>query len=353
MHNSLKGLPKRVVIDTNVLLDAAFVMDGAARKSLALLRQLEYLPIIDGKIESEATRKLKEYRKSFCPAFDLATVLSDFVSRAHILCLPSAKQMSNTSVNRHDVHVVSAAQQYGAWVLTGDLALNVELCVDGIQPRLPFDVIMEAGTTLTIENIIRIIAPTRESGMLFGRVIPGNWVGMKSVGSFTVCDMENVGRLFYDTATEEWIFEMPIGEMVQVKCPLQQGEQWAVCGSYNLPGAGKSGRLSIRAGIHPSTIFSRSKKTAKIITNSTPGVSKFGSSVKNQDYWNGHLRSVVIGPQGMSSKSWKNIIAIPEGAPNPYDSGALSRVLEQVGALNPQPGLLRLPTEQDLRSLNL
>lgn len=357
MHNSLEGLPTRVLIDTNVLLDAAFVTNGAARRSLTLLSQLGYSPVIDEMIELEAIRILEKYRKFFYPAFDLAKVLSDCISVAGILRLPPAKHISNTSVKPHDIHVVSAAAQYGAWVLTGDLALNVQLRADGIQARLPFDVIMEAATAdgadPGLDDIVRIVAPTRQSGMLFGSVIAGNWAGMSSVGSFTVCDMENVGRIFYDTQTQEWAFEMPIGVSVRVECPLQKGEQWAVCGSYKLPGAGKRGRLLIRAGQYPSTIFSESISTQKNIASSSPGVTNIGSSVSNQDYWNGHLRSVVIGPQGMSTDTWKKIIAIPEGAPNPYDSDALSRVLERAGSLNSQPGLLQLPTEQDLRNLNL
>jgi len=357
MHNSLKGLPSHVLIDTNVLLDAAFVTNGAARRSLALLGKLGYPPFIDKTIELETIDILEKYRKSFYRAFDVAKVLYDYMRDARILLFPRAKQISNTSVNHHDIHVVSAAVQYGAWVLTGDLALNVQLRADDIQSRLPFDVIMEAATAdgadPGLDKFIRVVSPTRLSGMLFGRVIPGSWAGMNSVGNFTVCDMENVGRLFYDTQTEEWVFKMPIGVSVRVKCPLQKGEQWAVCGSYNLPGAGKPGKIFIRAGQYPSTIFSRPKTTLKRITSLSAGLTNYGCSVYNQDHWNGHLRSVVIGPQGMKTDTWKHIIAIPEGTPNPYDSGMLSRVMKRVGALNSQPGLLRLPTEQDLRNLNL
>ncbi len=82
MHNSLEGLPTRVLIDTNVLLDAAFLTNGAARRSLTLLGQLGYSPVIDEMIELEAIRILEKYRKSFYPAFDLAKVLSDYISVA-------------------------------------------------------------------------------------------------------------------------------------------------------------------------------------------------------------------------------------------------------------------------------
>lgn len=357
MHNSLKDLPKRVLIDTNVLLDAAFVTNGAARRSLALLNQLGYSPVIDEMIEREAICILEKFGKSFFPAFNFSKVLSDHISVADVLRLPPSKPISNTSVKSHDVHVVSAANKYGAWVLTGDLELVVQLLTDGFQARLPFDVIMEAatadGTDPSLEDIIRVVAPTRQSGMLFGRVIAGGWAGRNSIGKFTVCDMEKVGRVFYDTQSEEWVFEMPIGVSVRAKCSIQNGEQWAVCGSYRFPSAGKGGNLFIRAGQYPSKIFSARKSTLKSIASSSPGTTNIGSSVKNQDHWNGYLRSVVIGPQGMSKDTWKAIVAIPEGAPNPYDSNALSRVLGLAGALNSQPGLLKLPTEQDLRNLNL
>lgn len=353
MHNSLNGLPKRVVIDANVLMDAAFVSNGAARKSLAMLQKLGYSPVVDENIESEAIEKLGEYRAKYCLKIDLAKEFIGYISSNKVIRLPAAPQVSSSSVNKHDIHVLSAAAHYGAWVLTGDLALHLQLRLHSIQTRVPFDVIMEAAPTLTMENIIRIVAPTRESGMLFGRVVPGYWGGSKSSGHFTVCEMANVGRLFYDNATQEWVFDMPMGESVRVKCPLQHGEHWSVCGSYNLPGAGKPGKLSIRAGKHSADTFARSKTTTKIIASSTPGPSSFGSSVRNRDSWNGHLRCVVVGPQGMSNDSWKNIVAIPNSAPNPYDSGILERVLEQVGSLNLlHERMIRLPTEQDLRNLN-
>ncbi len=285
MHNSLKGLGKRVLIDTNVLLDSAFVVNGASRRSLPLLRRLGYSPVIDEMIELEAIRILEKYRKYFYPAFDYIKVLSDHISVSGILRLPPARPISDTPVNQNDVHVVSAADQYGAWVLTGDIALNVELRVTGMQARLPFDVIMEAatadGTDPSLSDIIRVVAPTRQSGMLFGRVIAGNWAGMTSVGNFTVCDMENVGRLFYDAQMEGWAFEMPIGASVRVKCPLQKGEQWAVCGSYKLPVDGTPGKLFIRAGQYKSRIYSEHECTLKNITSSSPGITSIGHSVNN------------------------------------------------------------------------
>lgn len=357
MHNSLRGLPKRVLIDTNVLLDAAFVTNGAARTSLTLLRKLGYSPVIDEMIELEAIRCLQEAPKIFYPAFNFERVLSDHIASAAILRLPPAKLVSNTSVKPHDAHVVSAAKNYEAWVLTGDVDLIVRLDSDRVPARLPFDVIMEeatsGGANPSLANIFRIVAPTRHRGMLFGRVSAAGWGGTSSVGRFTVCEVENVGRLYYDNNTKEWAFDMPIGVSVRLECPVENEEQWAVCASYQFPVSGRRDNIFLRCGQFPSTVFSNSLRANGHIANLSPGKVSTARSVNNTDGWNGHLASVVIGPQGMATDTWKNIVAIPAGAPNPYDSDALSRVLERVQALNAQSGLLQLPTEDDLRNLNL
>ena len=53
MHDSLTKVPRPVVTDANILLDAAFVPNGDARRSMFLLRQLGITPIIDTEIEFE------------------------------------------------------------------------------------------------------------------------------------------------------------------------------------------------------------------------------------------------------------------------------------------------------------
>ena len=356
MHNSLKGLPKRVVIDANVLMDAAFVRDGAARISLAMLRKMGYSAVVDKNIEFEAIEKLRDYRTKYCPDVDLAKLFVNYISSDSVISLPAAPQVSNSSVNKMDIHVLSAAAHYGTWVLTGDLALNVELHNSGIEPRIPFDVITEGKSStegLSLDLFFHIVAPTRQRGLIFGRVNPGMWAGSTSATSHTVFEMENVGRILYNNQANEWVFKMRTGDSVKIKCPIQQGEEWAVCGSYDLSGNGDPGKITLRAGMHPSKSFAQTVKSTKALTSATAGKSTLGHTANGQHFWNGHFLSIVVGPQGIGRDSWKNLLAIPYGAPNPYDSDALSRVLKRLGSLNTQPSQIRLPTEHDLRNLKL
>ncbi len=357
MYNSLKDLPNRVLIDTNVLLNAVFVADGAARRSVKHLGQMGYSPFIDEMTELEAIRILNEKKRYFRPGLDLATIFSDFISSACILRLPPAMPLRNTSVKAHDNHVVSAAKHYDAWVLTGDIKLCAQLTADGMQSRLPYDVIIEAalqsGNGPNIDDSFRIVTPTRNRGLIFCRVVPHCGIGTGKGQTFTFCEIENLGRLFYDNQTGELVFSMSIGRSVRLPCPIRDDEPWAICGSYSLPGTGKSGKISVRAGKHPSMTFSKSEPTLKGIHSIRPGSIRFFASVDGQNPMNVHCEAVVIGPQSMNSKNWKAIVATPAGAPNPYDIEVLDRVLEYAGALNPSPQLLHLPTENELKNLNL
>ena len=354
MFNPLNNIPKHVVVDANILLDAAFVRDGAARRALFGLTRLGYTPIIDASIEFEARRILGKYNQKYCPNLDLFPVLIDTISTVPILSVPRAPNVTSKTVNRHDIHILGAALEYSAWVLTGDLDLHLELAPHCIDTRVPQDVIMSAATSLTIEQLIRIVAPTRESGMLFGRGSAQYWPESTSTDQFTLCEVGNVGRLYYDNGTKEWAFDMAMGESVRLKCDMANNETWSACGTYRLPGNGETGRITVMAGKYPDSIRRQSIQTEKVITADTVGSSSFGHSISGNNHWNGHLQAIVVGPQGVSKDSWRKIVSIQHGAPNPYDSGMLERVFQSIGSANVLTvGSILLPSEKQLRLLNL
>jgi hypothetical protein len=58
MYHPLTDLPTRVVPDSNVLLDAAFVAGGSARRSIDLLGASGYSILIEEMAQREAVRIL-------------------------------------------------------------------------------------------------------------------------------------------------------------------------------------------------------------------------------------------------------------------------------------------------------
>ena len=350
MHNPLTRLPNRVLLDTNILLDATFV-NGLARKAVVLLAMLGFSPAIDEISFQDAERILRDLVGGYIfTFFDSLPYLHAFVKRASILILPPAGPNTGHTVNRADRHLVDAVHQYEAWLLTSDTPLIVE-SQKLISARLPWDVIMEAETKAgqppAIEAIIRVVPVTPESGSIFARIIPGDWAGKINVGEFTACDVENIGRLYYDSSSQEWVFATSTGVAARVEASMQAGETWAACGSYRLPGPVKRGVVSVRAGRYPSSTAIFSQPTLSHFKNFNLGRIEVGASLNQEHFLNGHVRALVVGPQSVSNETWKAIVAIPEGAPNPYDENSLQHVLRILnGQTHPQiADLIERPTD--------
>jgi hypothetical protein len=75
-----------------------------------------------------------------------------------------------------------------------------------------------------------------------------------------------------------------------------------------------------------------------------------GAALAGQHFWIGYIRALVIGPQSMSAETWRAIVAIREGAPNPYDEDALAHELSVLRTMLTahEPVLLEHPTEREL-----
>lgn len=360
MHNLLSNLPRRVVLDANILLDGTFVRDGMARRSIDLLGKLGFSVIIDEDIVREAERVIEKYSRKFSIAVDLREYLRRHMRDMGYVFVTASSQLNVGGISRHDRHVSSAAIQSDAWVLTGDLKLYSELISAGLQARSPIDIAMEvatsAGKNPDINDIVRIVSPGKHLGMLFGRVIIGNWAGRRGVGKFTVVDIENIGKIYFDTDDSEWVFRLATQAVARLKVDLVEGEQWVVCGTYLLPGAGKRGNVQIRASRSPLVAGVQHTKTEpslKQIVSSAPGQISIGHSVEQKDFWNGHIRSIVVGPQGMRTDRWNAILSIPEASPNPFDDNMLSRVFEQLAHSRISQGVLQIPTAADLAMMRL
>lgn len=224
MHQSLSALPKRALPDTNVFLDAAFVADGLARKAIEALNSLGTSIILSDGVEREADKRLQQLRRKLVLSFDPRELFTRYLATIPLVRVPPADPSLGCGVNHSDQHVVAAARQFDAWILTGDAPLIMEAQKLKQPARFPWDVVMEAakqqGRYEETENIIRVVRPSRKSGMIFARVLPGSWRVLKNVGNFTVCDIQNVGWIYYDTQQADWVFDLVTGDSVRVGWPM-------------------------------------------------------------------------------------------------------------------------------------
>jgi hypothetical protein len=230
-------------------------------------------------------------------------------------------------VNRADSHIARAAIHYQATVVTGDVPLLAQCLADDILAEFPWNIVVQDGETPPVGEILRIVPPTRRRGTIFARVTPGGWAGRLDVGEFTIVDIENIGRLFFNSKSEEWTFNSVIA--VRLKFPLSGQGTTIVCASYNLPAAG-SGTVVVRASCQASGMLgSRSESTLKKL-RADAGEIRVGATRTGQSYWNGSIRHLTVSPEGMSNSKWKSIAAVPEAAPNPINRDALDFALKRM-----------------------
>lgn len=353
MHQTLSTLPSRVVLDTNVLLNATFVADSSARYSIEQLNVLGFSPIIDEAIEDEAFLILRRLRIKLGLVYDPLEIFRSYLATSRILCLPRSHQFHiDKHVNRADQHVIGAASHYNAWVLTGDIKLTAQCQQLQIATRLPWDVIMEAATQekrdLPLHYVLRVVGISSTNGSFFARIIPGSWAGMKCVGHFTVCDVENIGRIYYDSFTEDWVFSTALGDEVRLRCPLAPNEHWIISATYEIGGRGCAGSVTLRAAQPMGTSIQNNITVKGKFSAPTPGTITFGHSISQNDHWNGHIRRIILSPVAIDSKGWRALVKVPEAAPDPAASNVLEAALQRVQIA---PDKIIVPSELWLRNL--
>jgi len=348
MFHSLEGLPKRVVLDTNVLLNGCFISGSAANIAIQRLVRLGFFPVIDRAIEVEAITILRRIGIKRALWFDPVIGLNAYLGHSKIMTLPLAHAPSSSKINKADRHVYSAAIEHKAWILTYDLNLAAEL--QSLRPsvRLPWDVILEEATmdgkNPPLDYVLQYVGLSKTSGFIFARTLSDqrSWSG---VGRFTICDVENVARLYFDGNFQEWVFHGKHGFIARVKCNAGKDENWAVCGSYDIDRDTGKGNATLRAISSSGASGHCSIEIADALTSAAPGIVSFGHAVSGKDHWNGCISKVVVGPSSISGRTWTALRRIPESAPDPTAGDLLENALCMVKCVN---GSLIPPSQREL-----
>jgi len=356
MFHELEGLPRRVIIDTNVLLNASFLRDGLATQAISLLKEGGYIVLIDEQSWQEATRLLRRLAITSPLVFDPIAYLEAFLKEAGIISIPQSPTVHVPGVNRSDRHLARAAKNRDAWVLTDDAPLVAELTKVDIEARSTWDPHFEAlgGKDPPLDYVFRLGKLSREQGYVFARATAGEWgastslQGQHIAGQYTICEIENIGWLYYESGSGQWKFEMRTGDTVAVSADVARQETWTVCATYKLPNkGGHSGRIVLRAAAGPERSLAQSSTTRERLPPSTgTGKITFGHTNSVGHHWNGHIGALVTGHSFMSGKTWKGVISTSAGAPNPFTSDVLRHAL--LAATVERSGALILARQRDL-----
>ena len=183
MYRSLAGIPNRALLDTMMLLNAAFIQDGIARKAIHALTEMGFSACCDDTSWSAAIRILGSRRIALDLTYDPIPIFVDYARGSNIVHLPPSPIDQVASVNPADQHLANAARDRIAWVLTEDAPLIKQLMAANIEVRNTWDVLYASlgGVDPPLDFPIRMTRLSRTTGYLFGRIQTGPCGGMMTV----------------------------------------------------------------------------------------------------------------------------------------------------------------------------
>jgi predicted nucleic acid-binding protein len=197
LHEGARNAPcLRALPDANVWLDAAFCPDSIARRAITALRVANTSLLLSGSIEEEACRVLRALRLALGLSFDPIQHFVAYTASVGALAVPASDPgITVTPVNRADAHVARTAVEHNALLVTGDAPLIAQCQRANVVAEFPWSVLVRAGGTHPVDEILRIVSPTARTGTIFARATPGGWNGSRDVGTFTVVDLEHIGNI--------------------------------------------------------------------------------------------------------------------------------------------------------------
>ncbi|MHC4251224.1 MAG: hypothetical protein ACYS9X_19055 [Planctomycetota bacterium] len=317
-YHSLEGLGRLAICDANVLMTAAFVPDSYSRAAVSVLRDMSFTPAVDEATYREATDTLNRIAKEINWPWNPELVLHTMARRHGLIHVPSASHVADVPhVKDHDQPVAKAAVHNDGWVLTNDAELFVLCQRAGVAARFSFDAYIHyratVAKTVTLEDIVRWKGLGQQKGHVFARVWPGGWAGRTDIDEeFTVFDVENLGRLFFDCRPQEWVFAAKEHGRLAVPGTTEAARQEVLLVNYDW-----GGRLVLRSSgeAHPRQMMLPSGTQPP----ADYGRGRFGGELDGDKEFFGNLECVVAGSKCVSGDRWRWLLETDHGATNPWD----------------------------------
>jgi predicted nucleic acid-binding protein len=228
----------RYLLDSNTVMNAAFIKDSVARRAASSLRSQEHTILIDEMTWQEILRVIERKRRELRLAYDPAPMLSDYVDQLNVIFVPPGDPAIDVSpVNRSDRHIVRAAITNDANILTDDHPLIVECRRCGVSAlttsaalRLPGA--QDPGKHRGPSVLGLAQTPRALQGyylMWFG---PVNYGQANTTSCHTLFDAINRACVYYDGPRREWAAVTDDGVRVAMHAEPVELMRGAICFTY-------------------------------------------------------------------------------------------------------------------------
>ena len=336
------GLPRRAIVDTNVLLDATLIADGFGAKSLGALNKNKVALYVDEIAYRDAIRVLLQHQRR-CPTVNLEELLSQCCVRHQILSVPPGN-LSEETVKRQDRHLARAAKQLDAFIVTDDAPLLYQLHVSSIAARTTRQLVaFSYGESFPpVEFLVGGLNLGRGSSFHFTRCAAAAAILDSGRVEATLWEGRATGRFFYDRIRQGFVFQSQWSPEVLLPFRMRVGYQIIVALNFNLekqntqyisvraafaapfPGGRQenlSSERSVQVAGHPPFDFGRDEL-------------RIANSFKLGNGWPGTIECMTWGPGKLRSDAWRTYKNVPGTAPNPLASdvvGVATSALSKFG----------------------
>lgn len=309
----MPAAPNRYLLDSNMVLNAAFVEGSWARQVVEIAHKRNFGLFVGTLSLRDAHRRAVSLACASPRALEAATYVDNMLRSLGAVVVDPAPTAVHAAVPMHDAHVVREALAADATLITMDRELWLACRLAAITALVPIEVFRrEYGVTLGLTAFG--VAPTPTAGSLFARGHVGSWA--KATGTrHTLIHFPGFAWLGYDTSKRAWIADFPGLAPLALRAEVDAQQFEAVSVSWQV---GDQIRLRASSVDHP---VQRSLLTP--LPNFVPAKYQLGASADQKDYWNSTLWACVSTDRPVGKELWRDCKQHHDLTPNPFDDDRL------------------------------
>lgn len=294
--HSYRPLPpglKRCVLDANVLLDAALIVDGAGALAISALGRRGIAFTTSERARAEALERVREYRNGLT---SIEAIVERFIEAN--VCVSNE---GNANDNLHDDHVICLAHEGDTCAITEDLPLIHrlnsldmhgrtlrEVLYDCVRPQPGFLTTI-FGTGLGADGHIFVKADAHPDMCRDAR----EWNLFESQGFV---------RVAYDSARGAFVLFRGTRRTIEIPFVIESDRPFALCVSYS---TGRKTSITLRVGWVGSQSDSIATVEIAALGAAPHPMIRWLNRFEKPEGWKGHLQVGTFAPNRLSKESWR------------------------------------------------
>lgn len=303
----------RLLLDTNMVLNAAFV-DGSWARRLIALAQTHRLSLFVGH-QSLADARARAMRLVFEGGSrrDAGAHIDSMLRALGILAVPGSAA-APIEIPAHDRHVAAEAAAARATLVTTDRELWLACKRAGVAAALPLELLRHF-YGIGLANTVFGVHPNRAAGSVFCSGHGGPWA-TAGAGRYTLLHLVGAVWLYYDASEAAWIAEIEGSTPLVLPARVVHGQLETVALSWR---SGDQIQLRAASAEHPTH-----RPLLRPLQGHFAGNARIGAHDSGQHYWNSTIYVSVMNDRPIGRDLWRELRQHQDVTPNPFDDDRLA-----------------------------